>query len=104
MYGRMAIYNMSGDAHELARRAEEGILPIFQAQPGFQSYTVSTGDGQILSLSAWDTRGDAEAGSEAAASWVAGNMGAELELVEVRYAEVLFSTSLGVSTKAAATA
>jgi len=104
MYGRMATYNLSGDAHDLARRAEAGILPIFQAQQGFQAYTVSFGDGQILSLSAWDTRADAEAGSEAAAAWVADNMGEELDLVEVRYAEVLFSTALGVTTKATATA
>jgi heme-degrading monooxygenase HmoA len=104
MYGRMAIYNLSGDAHDLARRAEGGMLPIFQAQQGFRSYTVASGDGQILSLSAWDTRADAEAGSAAAASWVADNLGDELELVDVRYAEVLFSTSLGVTTKETATA
>ncbi len=104
MYGRMATYNVSGDPHDLARRAEEGILPIFQGQQGFRAYTVSFGDGQILSLSAWETRADAEAGSEAAAAWVADNMGEELDLVEVRYAEVLFSTALGVTTKATATA
>ena len=104
MYGRMATYNVSGDVHDLARRAEDGLLPILQAQHGFRSYTVSSGDGQILSLSAWDSRADAEAGSEAAAAWVADNMGEELDLVEVRYAEVLFSTALGVSTKATATA
>ena len=43
-------------------------------------------------------------GSEAAAAWVAANMGAELDLLDVRYAEVLFSTSLGVTTKVTATA
>jgi hypothetical protein len=31
-------------------------------------------------------------------------MGDELDLVDVRYAEVLFSTALGVTTKATATA
>jgi hypothetical protein len=104
MFGRMATYSFTGDAHDLARRAEQGILPIFQAQPGFQAYSVAAGDGQVLSLSVWDTRSDAEAGSEAAAAWVADNMAGELELITVRYAEVLFSTSLGVSTKAGATA
>ena len=98
MHGRMATYNFSGDAHDLARRAEQGILPIFQAQHGFQAYSVAAADGQILSLSVWDTRADAEAGSEAAAAWVADNMSSEIELIDVRYAEVLFSTSLGVST------
>jgi hypothetical protein len=104
MYGRMATYTVSGDVHDLARRAEDGILPILQAQPGFKAYTVAAGDGQIISISSWDTRADAEAGSGAVAAWVADNMRDELDLIEVRYAEVLFSTSLGVSTKATATA
>ena len=104
MHGRMATYNYSGDVHELARRAEQGILPIFQAQNGFRAYSVAAGDGQILSLSVWDTREDAEAGSQAAASWVSDTMADEIQLVDVRYAEVLFSTTLGVSTLAGATA
>ena len=103
MHARMATYNFSGDAHDLARRAEQGILPIFKAQHGFQSYAVATGDGQILSLSVWDTRADAEAGNEAAGEWVADNMAGELDLVEVRLAELLFSTSLGISTSVGAT-
>ena len=104
MHARMATYNYTGDVHELARRAERGILPIFQAQNGFRAYSVAAGDGQILSLSVWDAREDAESGSHAAATWVADNMADELELVDVRYGEVLFSTTLGVSTLAGATA
>ena len=103
MYGRMATYSFTGDAHELASRAEEGILPILQAQPGFVGYTVAVGDGKIFSLSSWDTLADAEAGSKAVAGWVADNMN-EIELIEVRYAEIMFSTAFGVSTKAGATA
>ena len=62
MYARMATYSFSGDAHELAARAERGILPIFKSQPGFAAYSVAVGDGEILSLSVWDSRADAEAG------------------------------------------
>ena len=80
MYARMATYGFTGDAHDLASRAEAGILPILQAQPGFQAYSVAVGDGQVLSLSVWDTRADAEAGSAAVASWVADNMSNELDL------------------------
>ena len=101
---RMATYSFSGDAHDLARRAEQGILPIFRSQPGFKAYSVAMGDDEVLSLSVWDTRADAEAGSEAAARWVAENMAGELDLIEVRYAEVMFSTSLGISTSVGATA
>lgn len=96
----MATYSFSGDTHDLASRAEQGILPIFEAQPGFKAYSVAAGDGEILSLSVWDTRADAEAGNEAAGAWVADNMAGEIELSQVRFAEILFSTSLGVSTAA----
>lgn len=99
----MATYSFSGDANDIARRAEEGILPILKSQPGFKAYTVAMGDDEILSLSVWDARSDAEAASEIAASWVAENM-TDIELSNVRYAEVMFSTTLGVSTMVGATA
>ncbi len=104
MQARMATYSFSGDADDLARRAEEGILPILKSQPGFKAYSVAIGDGEVLSLSVWDTRADAEAGSEVVASWVAENMAGEIDLINVRYAEIKFSTTLGVSTSAGATA
>ena len=104
MQARMATYSFSGDAHDLARRAEEGILPILQSQPGFKAYSVAIGDGEVLSLSVWDTRADAEAGSEVVASWVAENMTGELDLINIRYSEIMFSTTLGVSALAGATA
>lgn len=103
MQARMATYSFSGDANDLSRRAEEGILPILKSQPGFKAYSVAIGDGEVLSLSVWDTRADAEAGSAVVASWVAENM-TEIELISVRYAEIMFSTTLGVSTSAGATA
>jgi len=101
MYARMAIYNFSGDdgdAKGLSSRAEQGILPILQAQPGFRAYSVATADGEVLSLSVWDTVAEAEAGSAVVGSWVASNMADELELTSLRYAEIQFSTMLGIST------
>jgi len=100
MQARMATYKLNADGGELARKAEEGILPLLQSQQGFKAYSVAIGDGEVLSLSVWDTRADAEAGSAVVASWVADNMAAELELISVRFAELMFSTTLGVSTAA----
>lgn len=102
MQARMATYSFSGDADNLARRAEEGILPILKSQPGFKAYTVALGNDEILSLSVWETRADAEAGSEVVGSWVAENMAEDIELKDVRYAEIKFSTTLGVTTATAA--
>lgn len=104
MHGRFARYTYTGDALEIARRAEEGILPIFQSQSGFKSYSVAESDGEILSFSAWDTAEAAEAGNRAAAEWVAANLADSIQLKEARIGEILFATALGVSTKAGATA
>jgi hypothetical protein len=102
MHGRLARYAYTGDAHELGARAEDGILPIFQAQPGFKAYSVIESDGEIMSFSAWETAEQAEAANAAAAGWVAENMASDLDLKEARIGEIIFSTSLGVSTKAGA--
>src|SRR5438128_2739476 len=98
MVARIATYSFTGDADELGARAEAGILPILKAQPGFQSYAVAIGEGKVFSSSAWNSRADAETGSAAVATWVAENM-TEISLGgDVHYADVAFSTSLGVST------
>ena len=97
MHGRVAIYRFSGDAQELARRAESGLMPIFKAQPGFKAYSVLESDGMIISFSAWDSAASAEAANSMAADWVAENMGDEMELERSSVGEVLFSTTLGVS-------
>jgi len=103
MHGRMARYTFSGDAQELARRAEGGMLPIFQAQPGFRAYSLIRSDDEILSFSAWESVEQAEAANAAAAGWIADNMADEIELKEARTGEILFSTTLGVSTRVGAT-
>jgi len=104
MHGRMARYGFSGDVQDLARRAEDGMLPIFQAQPGFKAYSLIESDGEIISFSAWDSAEHAEAANAAAAGWVAENMASEIDLKEARIGEVLLSTALGVSTAAGVTA
>jgi heme-degrading monooxygenase HmoA len=100
----MARYMFSGDVQELAQRAEEGLLPIFETQPGFKAYSVIDSDGEIISFSAWDSAEQAEAANAAAAGWVAENMTGEIDLKEVRFGEIVFSTTLGVTTKTGATA
>jgi heme-degrading monooxygenase HmoA len=104
MHARIAKYTFSGDAQELGRIAEDGLMPIFQAQPGFKAYSVVASDDKIISFSAWESAEAAEAANAAAAGWVAENMGDKIELENTRVGEILFSSTLGVSTKAGATA
>jgi len=100
----MARYTISGDALDLARKAEEELLPIFQAQSGFKAYSIVATDDEIISFSAWESAEDAEEANKAAASWVAENMAGKVELKETKIGEILLATALGVSTKAGITA
>ena len=80
------------------------MLPIFQSQPGFKSYSLLESDGEIISISGWDSAASADAASALAVEWIAENMADEIQLKEARIGEFLFSTVLGVSTKAGSTA
>ena len=62
MHVRFARYTFSGDAHEIAQTAEEGILPTFKTLPGFKAYSIAESDGEIFSFSVWETSEQAEAG------------------------------------------
>jgi hypothetical protein len=102
MHGRFARYTFSGDAQEIARKAEEGIVPIFKSLPGFKAYTVAESEGEIFSFSAWETAEQADAANIAVADWVAENLADEIQLTETRFGEILISTTLGVSTTSGA--
>ena len=102
MHARIAKYSFSGDGSEIARRAEEGMLPIFQATPGFKAYTIiETGD-EVFSFSAWESAEAAEAANAAAAEWVAANLAGRVELKKSWIGDIHLSTTLGVSAKVGA--
>jgi hypothetical protein len=77
-YGRCAIYSFEGDEQEMIEKSRAGILPIFKQQQGFIAYGVMVQNGQIISMSAWDSEGDARAADEAAKQWVSENINAKL--------------------------
>jgi hypothetical protein len=77
-YGRCAIYSFEGDDQEVIEKSRAGILPIFKQQPGFIAYGVMVQNGQIISMSAWNTESDAKAADEAAKKWVSENLNAKV--------------------------
>ena len=85
MHGRTARYTYTGDALELARAAEDGILPIFQGMPGFKAYSILANDSTLISFSAWESAEDAEEATKAVASWVAENMSDKVQLITNSY-------------------
>jgi hypothetical protein len=102
MHGRMARYTFSGNAREIAQKAEEGIVPIFKSLPGFKAYTVIESDGEIFSFSAWETPEQAEDANIAVADWVAENLAGDIQLTETRFGDILLSTTLGITTASGA--
>jgi hypothetical protein len=77
-YGRCAIYSFEGDDQEVIEKSRAGILPIMKQQPGFIAYGVMVQDGQIVSMSAWNSEDQARAADEAARNWVSDNLDAKV--------------------------
>jgi hypothetical protein len=109
---RLTTYRFRVDPHELATKAQDGMLPLLEGQPGFRGYSLFA-DGsevqrgprgmgaphmrQIIAITLWDSRADAEAGIPAAWDWVRQNMGDEVEWTDTEFMEVWLDTSLGVN-------
>ena len=96
MHARVATYGYTGDPHEIAKAAHEGMLPIFREQSGFRAYSLAEMGGEVVSLSVWDSAEDADAASRLAAGWIAQNLAGALDLREARMGELLMSTTLDV--------
>ena len=89
---RVAIYGLKqGSAEEIAALAKKGMLPIFQAQPGFVRYGLALlDDGTVASISVWETHDEAEAANGAAAEWVAENLADRIELKNAHVGDFFF--------------
>ena len=89
---RVAIYAMKkGSAEETADLAKQGMLPIFQAQPGFIRYGLALlDDGTIASISVWETHDEAESANGAAAEWVAANIADRIKLKDAHVGDFFF--------------
>ena len=89
---RIAIYKLtSGTVEEAVDLAKSGMLPIFQGQPGFIRYGVAQlEDGNVASVSAWETHEEAEAAVSAAAEFVQANMADRISLISNHIGDFFF--------------
>lgn len=94
---RVAIYRVaSGDVDEAIQRAQQGMLPTFQKQPGFVGYgLIKTTDGaKVISISFWQSSEQADAATQVAAQWVRANLANMLQLEQNFTGDVGFFKSL----------
>ena len=92
---RVATYKVtSGTPEELAKIAEEGMLPIFQSHHGFIGYSVADmGGGEIMSISVWNSHKDAEEAVDLAKDFVADKMADLISLEWNGVADALFNAN-----------
>jgi hypothetical protein len=81
---RIALYDMtSGTVDETIEIARAGMIPLYEAQPGFVRYEVGAlDDGGVVSFSVWETGDEAQRAIELAATWVKENLADRIKLRE----------------------
>ncbi len=71
MFASVRRYQVQGSVKDLARRAEEELVPLLRQNPGFIAYyIVDGGDGHLASISMFDSAWSAHRSNEQAAAWV----------------------------------
>jgi len=96
VHARVAVYRIkSGTAQDIARKADDegGMLRIFRAHVGFDSYELVGAGDLLISISRWQTAEQADAASLAARSWVAEHLGASVHLEANHVGELVLSAS-----------
>ncbi len=90
-HARVAVYTItSGTFKELAKDAEDGMLPIFQQHPGFINYGLQESGQNIVSISIWETRAEAEAANRLAAEWVRDHLADKVRLETTYVGDLAF--------------
>lgn len=93
MHARVGYYQFKpGTAAEAARKAEQGLLPLYRQHAGFHSYeVVLTGGDTAYSISTWENEGQATEAVKAAGEWVKANLADQVVSVQNHVGEVAFS-------------
>src|ERR1700753_277529 len=76
MFTSIRKYRMRrGSAAAIARRVQEGFVPLLRQMPGFRSYYLLDGGPDVLiTISRFDSVDEAYASNEKAADWVRNNV------------------------------
>jgi heme-degrading monooxygenase HmoA len=92
---RVGVYALTaGTAKEVGDRAQEGMLTVFRAQPGFKAYGLAeTQEGKVISVSLWDSGEQAQQANELAASWVSENLADRIRLESNQVGDFMFFES-----------
>lgn len=83
---RVGLYVLTGGTSDqvIERvRSKDGMVEVFQQQPGFVAYGIGvTNDDFLISISLWDSGEQADAATAVAADWVAEHIADRVDLQE----------------------
>jgi len=89
---RVGLYKLTkGTFKEAANAAEKGMLPILHDHKGFIRYGVAEStDGELISISIWETHAEAEEAQARIAEWVKDNLADRVKLDVSYVADLAF--------------
>jgi hypothetical protein len=88
-------YRLRSSAEEVARKVEQGFVPLVSKEPGFQAYYVmDAGAGTLMTLSVFADRAGAEESNRIAADWAGRHLDALASLEETAAGEVTVHAGL----------
>ena len=92
---RVATYKVTkGTPEEAAELAQSGMLPIFKGHAGFIGYSIlRVGDGELMSLSVWQSHKDAEEATALARDFVADQMADRISLEWSGVGDAIFNAN-----------
>ena len=93
VYARFATFEFTpGKAEALRRKVEAEFVPLLRRQAGFVRYVVfETGPDSVISYTAFASRKEAEAATEAIRAWVEANVTADIVSVERHAGDVVWA-------------
>ncbi len=93
---RIAHYRLhASTAHEVAAKAEGagGLMDVFKGCTGFISYELADiSNGEMITVSHWASREDADSATEATATWARDNIGEAVSTKHVYAGDVVASS------------
>ena len=92
-YSRVAMYQLKpGTVEEVVQRAEQELKPILRQLPGYIAYQVQKGsEEKVISISAWQSKEEAEAANQRIERWVAANIADTVVSVQSYISNIVFT-------------
>lgn len=92
MHARVGIYKLNGPANQIYENARDSLLAQYKKHPGFVNYELIESGENVISISHWGTKSEAETAVKETARWVKENIAEHVSLISAYVGEVEMSS------------